>query len=355
MNISIAAATKLCINNNNDIQYSIINTNTDNNMHLCSFVFTGKSDYSSNNQSIVFVHGANSYPTYWFSVVPLLVQSGFIVHCIALPGFGLNRLTIDINTVNSEQLLAYYIIYINEYINHITNHYPTKNSKQPLLVAHSFGGNIASAYVCEYDNCSGIIISNSAIFQIVGNTTLYWGLFFKYINPLYHYIQYWIFNYLPSILSTPILPIQPHDTNIGPYIISKFIYFNGYYSKLNCNRFHYMLGSCNTPISMIWGTDDTIVPLYTANIVSLSGSTENIKIVAIDNGGHNPIYVNGGKDYAEAIIECSTNTHTLKKLPKETIIQIKKITDNVYGTWNITYTQKQIDTMCKDITELIHQ
>lgn len=334
-------AIKLCANNNtikfDQIEY-LINTGI---CHSTVFYSSSTSLTSSNViNDMLLIHGANTYPSYWFDSVPILVSAGYRVHCLALPGFGLSTTTINIEKTSSKQVLQLIIGFIDQYIN--------KNmSTKPILIGHSFGGYLATWYTVKYPNkISHLILSNSTgIYPLAGNNSFYWLIVFKY----------GIF----------IMDQIVNPENIGHKMVSKFMDVNILLGsgQFKHNNIHKLVTNI-VPITFIWGIHDIILPIYCARrTYQLLNKIVSRKILFYEiNTGHNSM-IYGSKDFSNIVVlACSTmnpsmckSKITFKQKTQNKSKQIQKnmkmLMKNIYANWSI----KQSDTIICNMYEKINE
>lgn len=282
------------------------------------------------------------------------MQAGFEVHCIAFPGFGesIPHLARQFLQLSSKQMLDYLLAFIATYIQ-------TNLSAKPILVGHSFGGYLVSAFACRYKvACESIIVSNCpGILPIFGNDTMYWAVLFKWGGPnslfrkcswLFRAAMHWYFS-----LSGPmnhltwwnVVQMSSKD-NVGHRVIRKFVHINCSQCAWKHSVLHEMVRDCTTPVAMIWGTDDTIVPLRTTHLLStMAEDGLAVKMVGVDDCWHDPVRKNGGVEFANAVVECLAASKPLLRLPEDKLTAIKKIMDESTATWSCVDTSKAICRM----------
>lgn len=345
------------------IKFSIDNTEC--NLRCHAIVFNSKGT-TQGNKPILLLHGANTGPIFWFDCVPWLVEAGYEVHCLALPGFG-ESIPLDSPAflqLSSKQLLNYLLSSIDTYIK--TNFTLMK----PIVVGHSFGGYLASAYGCRYkDVCDSIIVSNCpGILPILGCSTMYWAVLFKLgfpncllrkIPDIFRAVMLLLFHLTKTEISHltwwNVLQASAEE-NVGFYVVGKFVHLDWVKTSWKHSVLHELLSVCTTPVALIWGTDDTLVPLSTAHLLRTMGEGgEPVKMVGIDFCWHNPVRKNGGREFASAVVECAAASKRMMRLPEHKVAAIKRIMDESTASWSRTETLKSIRTLHTSITEIVVQ
>ena len=308
-------------------------------------------------KTIICLHGANSGPSLWFDIVPTLVQQQYEVHCIALPGFGESIVDIDeILDLSPSMLKQFYVHYLDSYIK------LNCSSVKPILLGHSFGGYIASAYAGTYpEYCDLIVLVNAAgIFPVFGRETSLWGTVFKsgfpnfYMRQLGYLVNSISFTYL-SICNTSkaidywnIAQMTCSDS-IGETLVSRFIYYDYCNISWNCPTLGELLGS-RSPIqvSIIWGSDDTIVPLKYASMLSECFSNKASKLFTISNVWHNPVA--NTELFAKALLLALSNGSQLIHANE---YAINKCIYDVKAEYSFYTTDNIINTMYNNLRRII--
>jgi pimeloyl-ACP methyl ester carboxylesterase len=176
-----------------------------------------------------------------------LVQKGYLVFNLDLPGFGKTQLT------KSEMNVSDYVAEISKFIE-------SKNIYKPTLVGHSFGGKIALKLALDKPElvsnivliaASGVKPNNEnkkSIFKKVsgfGKKLFQSDLLKGFYKPVRKFYYYYI--------------VRERDFfNAGEVLQKTFININNeYYDEL--------LGKVSVPTLIIWGENDKVTPLWMAD------------------------------------------------------------------------------------------
>jgi pimeloyl-ACP methyl ester carboxylesterase len=318
---------------------------------------------------IIFIHGANSGPTAFFKNAIELSKNNFEIHCIGLPGFGESIVSIELLQLNSKQVKEFYTKYIAKYI--------TKNcNTKPHIIGHSFGGFITSSFVVEFPNlCESFVLCNPAgILPIFGKDTMMWGFLFSFGFPNLYYIirhigwfiniSYYAYssitnNYNPYIDWNILQMTMNCSENFGEKIVSKFIFYNGIETYWrDCTMIELLSIKKSPPISLIWGDDDTIVPIEYAKIIGycVKNSSSPFIIYSILNTWHSPM--SNEKDFSYVLLKALKNKrylvqiNNIQKQKLECIINNYKI---IKATCDYSYTYDLIKNMYSDIRCILQE
>jgi pimeloyl-ACP methyl ester carboxylesterase len=264
---------------------------------------TKSTEMTKSTGNILIVHGANSGPVYFFDIVPPLIEQGKDVYCLSLPGFGVAAMDSHVFDYNSQEISEV----MDEYLFAITEIYFEEN--KPALIGHSFGGFICSHFAIKYpDRIDQLILVNAAgIFPTLDSWGMYWAVLFKLgipnriarqvgrsLNPiLYSFVDMESDRAWQSIWSLAQMTCRE---NYGDRLVSEFITYHFDHAYWNIANSPGLL-AIKQKICMIWGHDDTISPLHSA-ILFAALHNNPVSIYVVKNGGHNPIYVNGGQNVA---------------------------------------------------------
>lgn len=341
-----------------------------------SVVFRPKT-LPANNETILLVHGANSGPLYWFEVASLIAQQGKQVHCIALPGFGETMvLELDLLSLSPSALKEFFIEYLRAYI---LLHFHANTStfedlsanhiNTPVIAGHSFGGFLVSALICKHHNlCKSAILVNAAgIFPIFGRETMRWGALFKSGFPHYYMRQLGylnnglIFSYF-SNFEAGVSPASYWNValmnckdNFGETLVSRFVHYNGWNCHWKCCTLPKLLtttGLC--PLAMIWGADDTIIPVHSAEMLcKFSYKDSQIRLCSISGSWHSPLL--SSRVFATTLDVAIRNVQRLRALPTpqdmKSIERIVRI--SAKASCSFPDTQRVIDRMYMSLNELL--
>jgi len=247
--------------------------------------------------AILLVHGAMCGPTYFRPNIKPLIDDGWDVHCMSLPGFGPGGGNNEALTLlDRDELLDFYTEFIALYVKIVFQ------DQKPVIYSHSFGSFLCTQFSHKYpDLVSCSIISNAiGIFPSLGTLGSYWGWMFYLGFPNRTLRRYgYVMNSFILMFGSPKyygyvmyydLLQMTCDANIGDIIITKYI--NPGFNKLSWSTpLFFNLINTKTPTIELYSTDDTIIPLYQAMMVNEIAKTINIDIplYTVRNCWHHPI------------------------------------------------------------------
>lgn len=324
-----------------------------------SMVFRSKTKPSK--KQLVLVHGANSGPPVWFPCAPSLVEKGYEVHCLALPGFGETFITENILKLSKEQLLQLFVNYIKVYI------HETCPSTKAYVVGHSFGAYLAAALACRHPECCevNVFVNGPGIFPILDASSIYWCILFNWGVPnflarqigsslnavLFAYLSF--SHYTDPLVYWDIAQMTCSES-FGDILVSRFIFFDGYQGRFNCTILSELVSSETVPIAMVWGTNDIITPLHVAEFFStLSMHTTDPLGIEYINAGHNPISKNHGVDFAVALMNTIEKAQKLVKVNPAGKMKIDQVLENVYASFSLSETKCRIDKLFTSIHSIV--
>lgn len=279
--------------------------------------------------TIYLIHGANSGPICWLHIIQPLVEANYDVHLLSLPCFGQTNVSQynKLMKLPAKQLLKFICDYIYAY------KIKYNENNNPIIVGHSFGGYISSAFACKYpEHCKTFIMINAVgIFPILGHQSNLWAFIFKFGFPNKHFRyfgQRWntIFAYLFEMTGTTdyclfwnILSLTCNE-NYGDLIISKFIYYNGCNSYWKHSNFINLVSEQIPPIGIIWGENDTIVPVEIPRFLTqefgIKKDDEHQLLYCIPDCWHNPV----SKKLSNIVLDIIQKPFYLKKVPKNSTL-----------------------------------
>lgn len=113
---------------------------------VINFVKRGKG-----KKTIVFLHGWGGSWQSWAPIIERL-ESKFTIYALDLPGFGLSPLSRPYN--------------LTDYVTDITNFFQKNNIVRPILIGHSFGGQIAAEFAIEKSGLLlNLVLVDAAVFR----------------------------------------------------------------------------------------------------------------------------------------------------------------------------------------------
>lgn len=196
-----------------------------------------------------------------------LVEKGFLVYDLDLPGFGKSPLTKE-------------VMDMDDYANEVKKMIKDRKIENPILIGHSFGGKIATKIAIEDPSLiSGIVlIAASGIKPDNENKKN----IFKNIS-----------RFGKKIFSLPVLKsiYKPVRKFYYYYIVRERDYFNAgeklakTFEKVNSEFYGDLLGLIDIPTLIIWGELDSITPLWMGK--EYSEKIKRAKLEVVEGVGHN--------------------------------------------------------------------
>lgn len=317
---------------------------------------------------LICIHGANAGPMTFFKIAEELASHDFEIHCIALPGFGETIVSKELLQLNSTELKEFYANYLAKYI--------TLNCKsKPYVIGHSFGGFLLSSLVVAFPNlCESFVLCNPAgILPIFGKDTMMWGLLFSVGFPIIYFITRhvgWFINLSFFAYNSIKSNYNPYDywsilqmtmncsENFGEILVSKFVSFNGIETYWRDCTLAELLSTKIPSVSLIWGHDDTIVPLAYAKIIGScveKGSTP-FTIYSIFDTWHTP--TSNETEFSDALLRALKNKRLLVRIND---IKSKELENIISGckvykaTCDFSYTDTSIKNMYSYVRNVLEQ
>ena len=273
---------------------------------------TCRYDVTPRNKTILLVHGMNTGPVYFRSIFRQLVEDGYDVYCISLPGFGLAHVSDKILSFTTEQLLTFYCQYFAVVIQKYF-----VNTK-PTILGHSLGAYLSCYFYSRHPSLiqSFIFVNGIGLLPSLDTTGKYWSVLFKcgfpnrFARPFGRLLNLVLFTV--AELTAPLqqrcmmrwnMAQMTCSCNYGDVLCAKFITFNFFYSYWNTPVAGFLLDNTHSEslnVHFVWGIDDPIIPCYAAKLVkdmSLCTNSVPFDLYYILGGGHDPIPFNEGKDF----------------------------------------------------------
>jgi len=241
--------------------------------------------------AVLLLHGLGTQASFWLPVIPLLVEAGFQVFAVDLPGFGYSDPIDELYTpVNVGKLVGAFV--------------ETLDLTSVIVVGHSMGGTVAAGFaiadpvkiralVCvdAFGFSDRLIPVSPAILYTLALPSLYYRLTRqpqKLIKPI-------IENnfHVPERLSPQILEMAIAENWVGDSAERiKIVYGLGKSLGLRSQRqefadslrdqyLQYMF-----PMLVIWGQEDTFIPVDGA--YQIKSRIPNIGLHIIPDCGHAP-------------------------------------------------------------------
>lgn len=214
---------------------------------------------------ILILCGWNLSPACYSNLVLLLKDQGYKVYCPDLPGFGASVL-------QSEYTVPQYASYISNYVK-------KNNIQDSIVIGHSFGGRIAIYLAATQKKLfSKIVLTGVPGYPPVPSLKV---TLFKFIAKTGSFI-----------FSMPIISMFSEP-------FKKLLYFSAgsfdYYKASGVKRETFKniisfkldqyLRQINTSTLLVWGYDDSIVPVRVAKKISARISDSELRILPNENHG----------------------------------------------------------------------
>lgn len=252
-------------------------------------------------KEIILVHGVNSGPLFCRNFVKTLVDDGYTVYSVALPGFGQSSIDDAVNFLNNHpsDVLSFYVAFLESFIN-------SKQIIRPVILGHSFGAFVAAKFSITHPSLVGrlILVNSIGFLPTLENSGIYWAMVFKlgfpsrFVRPFGSILNrvFFALNLSNSSKSQYEISLNMLDTvqsscslNYGAEVASLFITFNPLRAHWNVDLFENML-NIEVKTDMIWGYYDSIIPSHNAKFVADSLTkigNPNVCLYMMD-GWHSP-------------------------------------------------------------------
>lgn len=280
----------------NDKEYTAMKPKCTVQYHIVKF--SPRKESPIPRKKILLVHGVCAQPMGWKEIVPNLIEQGFDIFCLALPGFGYVAEPTFVWSFKYNECNKWLDFY-GEYLKQLILMIFPKDYDKLILLGHSFGGNVCSHFC--YTNPGMfqklILVNAMALLPTLHELTPFWAIFFNHL-PFYvmRSIGY-IFNgylfqipvpgsefFFSSCLEFALLTCS---TNYGNIIASRFIavdaivaYWRGPY------LFNKLLRVASKTVA-ICSLNDTISPTHSFKLFFDIAQNKNISLYVTSGGDHN--------------------------------------------------------------------
>ena len=234
-----------------------------------------------------------------------------------------------------EDIIAFFCTCIQTYIE-------THNLPKVIILAHSFGGFLATHFVSRSPQfVDRLILCNSAgIFPLLGSFGAYWAIFFKLSLPqsLFRFINRsnlfrsnLFRSYYFLLLSSP--------NNFSDRFVRKFIHIGWFGSNWTHPTIKQILAT-QVPLGFIYGELDTIMPYHQALAVA-SVCDACVPVYLVSKTAHSPYYEKP-YSFANAFLHCVPRCCKIgpaaAKLDDEELLSFK-------SSYNIYLTARKINAL----------
>ncbi len=237
-------------------------------------------------KTILLLHGFGGSSTNWIPVIPALAEEGYRVVAVDLKGFGLSEKKRDEDYSHPSQTE-----FVNSFVNKL-------ELNKFTLVGHSMGGNIATMYCQKYPQkverlvlVSGSIMdkADDDSLNIKATKILDWPIVREYVRIIMKLF------YNESRISETFTSAMYKKVEIKePLFVNPTIFKGWEYVliKITSTRYKNVLQKpieeIDVPTFMIWGEEDTWVPLSKGYY--LKERIPNSQLEVIPGVGHLPMF-----------------------------------------------------------------
>jgi pimeloyl-ACP methyl ester carboxylesterase len=263
---------------------------------------------------IVFIHGMNTGPIYFKNILDLFSKDHDI-YLMAVPGFGLVDIPVNVVYSSQKEILDFYSSYFGSCFN---KHFA---ESRPDVVGHSFGAFLSGYFYSNNPSAirSLVFVNGIGLVPFTGTYGKHLSIFFKMGVPLCFTRPFG--NYLNSFflfLAENVLSVEERkrnifhllsttcQTNYSDIIFAKFVTTNYINSFFNYPIGHLLIGK-GLNVSFVWGIDDPLIEYHIAKVfsdISLFTEKRPFRVCYLLEGGHDPIKHNEGNHFYKAVKKC---------------------------------------------------
>ncbi|MDP2860576.1 MAG: alpha/beta hydrolase [bacterium] len=239
--------------------------------------------FGQGKQQIILLHGWGGSWRSWLPVIERLKES-FVVYAVDLPGFGGSPLPRPYG--------------LADYVKSLEEFFDKEKILKPVLVGHSFGGQIAGLFASEKPKkISGLVLVDAAIIRD-NSFPVRFQIFFSGLGK-------------KMILSSPLRLFYPFlrktyyrlRTGLG---LAGEDYFSATNDKILSETLAIILRedlgekieNISCPVLIFWGGKDTVTSPAMAE--KMAGKIRRAKVVIIPEAGHFS-YLDGREEFCEEI------------------------------------------------------
>lgn len=216
-------------------------------------------DLKNNNNTIIFLHGWRSSGSIWLNFFDQLSKIGYSLYSLDLPGFGQSELPKTPFTIDD------YVSTVSQFIKRLS-------LKKPVIIGHSFGGNIAiKLAVNNSDLLKSLVLIDSSGIRKKTMQKKAATLLAKIVKPFF----------IPSFMQ-PLRKFIYEKIGAEDYLATPQLaktYLNIIQEDLTP-----ALKKIKQKTLIVWGDRDPETPLDQAYI--LQKNIPNNKLVVLKNAGH---------------------------------------------------------------------
>lgn len=218
-------------------------------------------DSQNENKPIIFLHGWRSMGSIWLNFFDQLKNMGFFALALDLPGFGQSQMP------KKNFCLRDYATIVGEFIKKL-------KLKNPVIVGHSFGGNIAlKLALIEPSMAKSLVLVDASGVRQKTNKKNLAAIFAKIVKPLF----------LPSFMQ-PLRKLIYEKMGAADYLATPALQKT--FLNITNEDLTESLKNIETKTLIIWGEGDKETPLGQAYI--LKNNLKNSRLVILKNAGHFP-------------------------------------------------------------------
>ena len=245
-------------------------------------------DFNSQSEdTILLLHGFGGSATNWLEAIPPLSEEGYRVVAVDLKGFGFSEKRVDEDYSHPSQ-----VDFLDSFVENL-------ELKNITLVGHSLGGNVATMYYQEYpEKVEKLVLVSSALMEQKDEDTLRTNALKILDYPiLREYVRIVLkFSFddgrVNHLLGSAVYDFE--NTNLQePLFLDPTMFLGWEYVAIKMSSSSYLnilqddVSSINVPVLIIWGDEDTWVPVSRGE--SLDGRIEDSSLELIENVGHLPM------------------------------------------------------------------
>lgn len=236
-------------------------------------------------KTILLIHGFGGSATNWLPVIPSISEDYRVV-AVDLKGFGFSEKKRDEDFSHPSQ-----VKFLNSFVEEL-------NLEKFSIVGHSMGGNIATMYTQEYPEkieklvlVSAAVLTKEEVDILRSNAlkVLDWPILREYVRVFLK------FGFNESRVKRVFNSAMHKEVEVDePFFVNPTIFEGWEYvaikmtSVVNENTLSKPLGDMEVPVSIIWGAEDTWVPLSKGK--SLNESIEGSELNVLEDVNHLPMF-----------------------------------------------------------------
>lgn len=275
---------------------------------------------------LLYIHGTSSSALGFLEPMKRLAST-FDIYSIELPGFGRSTTTADrgrMLRMSNTEICDFYGACFREFIE-------TEMDGRPVcIVAHSFGGFLASEFSSRYPEYVDrlILVSCAGVMPIFGEWGNYWGVMFWASLPQsllrtasYISVDVVVIIFLRwlrmSSFAHYYFRLLSHRLAYGDRLVGRFIQIGSVWSQWRQPTLCRLL-RLNKPLAFIYGEHDTIMPSHQGTaFVRISGAP--VPHIVVKGAGHSP-----HSDDTVSFCKCLVRAYDDARAPGKSAIELSR-------------------------------